>query len=133
MNQTKSRVLSSVGIPSIDAEHRNLQVLIDSLEASVKRRDDLDDVLRQFAEIFEIWHAHCQNEERLLKKRGSPRLAEMKAEHDRLRHRVAKLSEQYEADPEKFETGTAFSKIRRMAIRHVNEYDAPAFRDLSDK
>lgn len=129
MSGSEYSALESVGLPEIDHQHKNLQALIDDLVASILLGADQSDVLLWFDKVYDEWVSHCRSEEDVLEKRRSTRLAVMKAEHERIRKRVINLKNQYAADPQGFRDGTAVGEIRRLAIRHVAQYDVPEFND----
>jgi voltage-gated potassium channel len=82
----------SVGVPSIDEEHRMLIRLINELEAGIEDGTHREAVAKTFDSLVHYTVVHFQKEESLFEKYGYPERAEHVQEHRRFTARVMDLN-----------------------------------------
>ncbi len=122
--------LVETGFPEIDHQHQRLIDGLNHLIAGILTGENTAITLAAFDKICELWQNHCQSEEKVLESQGSPRVAVMKAEHDRILRRLEGFRRAFAEDPEVFRAGTDVGEIRRLAIRHFRQYDKVEFDGL---
>jgi hemerythrin-like metal-binding protein len=74
----------SVGDPAVDHEHRKLIDLVNRTAAAILDRHPAADIERGFGDLLQAISAHFALEERQMREAGYDRLAEHKADHERL-------------------------------------------------
>ena len=119
------------GFPEIDLQHQTLIETINHLIAGILTGEETVVSMAAFDNLCEFWQHHCRSEENVLEDQGSPRIAVMSAEHDRILRRLEGFRQAFAEDPEAFRSGTDVGEIRRLAIRHFKQYDKVEFDDLS--
>lgn len=92
---------TSVGVPVIDAEHRQLADLINRVYGAIKDRRPLDMLRPSLDELEAYAEQHFATEERLMRTHGVPVLAYdfHMEEHDNFRSHLASLRRDLEVDP----------------------------------
>ncbi|MEO8369246.1 MAG: bacteriohemerythrin [Candidatus Solibacter sp.] len=81
----------SVGIPEIDAQHRQLIELLGELSACVRKGDSRSLAPTALVKVISYAERHLQREELILRVRAYPGYATHKAEHDAYREKAAAL------------------------------------------
>lgn len=122
--------LIETGFPEIDHQHQRLIDEINHLIAGILTGENSKISLAAFDKVCERWQTHCRSEESVLEQQGSPRIAVMTAEHDRILRRLEGFRRAFAEDPEIFRAGTDVGEIRRLAIRHFKQYDKVEFDGL---
>jgi hemerythrin len=84
----------SVGIPQLDAQHRQIIDLLSEFKACVDSAEAGKLVPAALDKVNAYARYHFEHEELLLRVRGYPEYAEHKAEHDAYRQKVATLQSQ---------------------------------------
>ncbi len=84
----------SVGIVSIDKEHKHLVGLINKIELSSKNRDTRSVIFQVFEEIYEYVLVHFEHEEELFEKYDYPELLEHRKIHQEILDKVKDLDKQ---------------------------------------
>jgi hemerythrin len=87
----------AVGVAEIDAQHRELLDRVARLDVAA-RAHDLGEVARVLAYLHEYALRHFELEERIMRDRGYPALAEHRSEHEAFAVRLVKLQRDFERD-----------------------------------
>jgi len=88
----------SVGVASVDHEHRELIGLINELHAGLASHPTKDAVSRMLGEIHAKIAAHFALEERIMRERRYDQYADHKADHERLLDDIRDIMDRHEAD-----------------------------------
>lgn len=112
----------SVGIKSIDEEHKNLLRLINNLQTAVRYYTGEDFERRALGELMEYTKVHFAREEELMEKYEFPGYAEHKRQHDEMAARADKMVARYEQDAVgAMDEISTF--LRDWLINHINGTD----------
>lgn len=119
----------SIGVPAMDADHRDLLDMCNRYLEAVYGRENLEHLISLLDRIILRTQAHFQAEERMLDRHGYPGLAIHKAEHDRLLRDAEALS--YRMRTDQGETGlegivretTTF--LGSWLLEHIRHNDRP--------
>lgn len=84
----------SVGIVTIDKEHKHLVDLINKIDTSIERDETRSAINQVFDEMFEYVLSHFNHEEEIFEKYGYPGIAEHKKIHKELINQVKELDSQ---------------------------------------
>jgi hemerythrin len=113
----------SVGVPSIDAQHKKLvgmlNELYDAMQAG-KSQAVLGKVLKELAD-YTVYH--FQYEESLLAQTGYRASPEHKREHDELTKLVQEVSQKYEAGATPALSEEVLNFLRRWLFIHITGSD----------
>lgn len=112
----------SVGIDSIDAQHKTLIELINKLQNAVDFATGRDFELAALDELVNYTLTHFRYEEDLMKKHGYPSFEAHRAEHAKMVTRVDRLLEEYRAD-EDLAMRKALAFVKDWLINHINGTD----------
>ena len=80
-----------VGIGQIDAEHRNIAQLLNSIAEAMKAEPTREETGKLLDELIECTDSHFKSEEKLFLDHHYPRYEEHKKEHDNLRYAASRL------------------------------------------
>jgi hemerythrin-like metal-binding protein len=86
----------SIGIPSIDEQHKKLVSLINELHNAMLERKAKDVMGRIFEELIEYTRYHFSLEEEMLREHGHPEEANHANEHRVLAEKVFALKEEFD-------------------------------------
>ena len=89
----------SLGIPSIDAEHRDMINTINSAYATLQDEHNPGEVNRVLGEIHAQTSAHFALEERLMRMAGYAEYTGHKGSHEQLLDQIRDLMDVFSADP----------------------------------
>jgi len=87
----------SVGIASIDEQHKRLVMIVNDLHDAMLRREGRQALERTFAELTDYMDEHFAHEESLLDAHDYPDAEAHRTEHEQLAHKVDELRRQFEA------------------------------------
>lgn len=87
----------AIGIESVDYEHRQLIDLINALHGSLSAEVGKEDVLHFLGEVDARISAHFALEEREMRDLRYDRLAEHKADHERLLDQIRDIADAFES------------------------------------
>jgi hemerythrin len=87
----------SVGIASIDEEHKRLVAIINDLHGAMLRREGRQTLGETFARIVEYTEQHFTREEALFVEHGYADAESHQSEHRMMTEKVNELREQFEA------------------------------------
>lgn len=122
----------SVGIPSIDVQHKRLLSLINQLQTAVDYQTDDSFVDEALGELVDYTRTHFVYEEGLMKDNGYPLFEEHKKEHDAMVEQVKEFLERYKKNKEEtIEEVTKF--LKNWLISHINGTDKGYSSYLVDK
>jgi len=96
MSLIKWRDEFSLGIPSLDHEHRELIELINSLHEDLYHSHSKTSVMEFLGEIFAKVSAHFAHEETLMRDNDYPEYDEHKQDHERLLEEIRDLMDDFE-------------------------------------
>jgi hemerythrin len=108
----------SVGIDTIDADHKKLLDLVNELHAVVRKKESPANIGRVLRDLISYTDYHFQAEEQLLRLLRFPDLEHHKLVHDSLRKRVTELEERYRDCPEKAGV-KMFDFLSDWLMRHI--------------
>ncbi|HHH46978.1 MAG TPA: bacteriohemerythrin, partial [Thiotrichales bacterium] len=112
----------SVGIDSIDRQHRRLINLINQLQTAIDFAMDREFEREALDELVDYTRTHFSYEEELMREYGYPDFEAHRREHEGMIRKVENLLSSYERDPE----GTiqeAHDFLRDWLIHHIQGTD----------
>lgn len=86
----------SVGVPDVDAEHRDLIELINTLHESMQARDGSPDVMEFLGEIYARIASHFALEELIMRRHEYDEYREHKRDHEQLLEEIRDIMDDYE-------------------------------------
>ncbi|CAA7618069.1 bacteriohemerythrin [Magnetospirillum sp. UT-4] len=118
-----------LGLPAIDADHRDLLELCNEFLAAAQTGSAISQLAAILDRLVLRTRAHFVAEERLLDRHGYPGLAMHKAEHDRLLAQADNLKVRF-SDPAEGQdthrlTGEAADFLRFWLFDHIRTNDRP--------
>lgn len=113
----------SLGIASVDYEHRELIDLINDVHSRAQERADQDHVVAALGEIFARISAHFALEERVMRDANYAHLAEHKAEHEALLDEIRDIMDRVEEDG-RYDEHRLGEELERWFTRHFKTQDA---------
>lgn len=108
----------SVGIDTIDADHKKLLSLVNELHSVVRKKEPPDTVGRVLRDLLAYADYHFEAEEQLLRLIRYPDLDRHKEIHGKLKDQVAALEERYRDDPKKGSV-KMFDFLSDWLMRHI--------------
>lgn len=120
----------SVGVASVDHEHRELIELINATHENLLRAESPGAVLEFLGEIYGRIAAHFALEERLMRKKHYPQYAGHKADHERLLDDIREIMDDYE-DRASFDEQQLAGRLHAWFSGHFHEHDARLHRGLA--
>jgi hemerythrin len=123
-----------LGIPAMDAEHRQLLKLTNDFLTATREQAPFSRLARIMGELIARTRIHFQSEETMLDHAGYPGLAGHRATHARLLVDTQRLYERFsalEAAPDLDEeaartlTGEAAHFLQRWLVDHITTEDRP--------
>jgi hemerythrin-like metal-binding protein len=112
----------SVGIESIDQQHKKLINLINMLQTSVDYSTGEAFEQECLAAVVDYTKIHFVYEEGLMSKYGYPDFEAHKAQHQKMIDKVEELLAEYEKDPESA-MKNALDFLKQWLIKHINGTD----------
>ena len=128
----KDRYLSwndsySVGIESIDNDHKKLILLINNLQTSIDYKTDNEFEKQTLDEVVDYTKYHFTREEDLMEKNGYSDFVAHKAQHQKMIDKVTELVQAYEKDESKGIKAGAIESLlmylKSWLINHINGTD----------
>lgn len=113
----------SVGVASVDLEHRELIDLINALHALIGDSASADDVVSMLGEIFAQISAHFALEEKYMRETRYPLLDEHKGDHEVLLDQLRDIMELVDVDGSYNEQGLS-EDLERWFTEHFATHDA---------
>ena len=112
----------SVGIESIDQQHKNLINLINMLQTTVDYSTGEEFERECLAAVVDYTKTHFVYEEGLMSKYGYPDFEAHKAQHQKMIDKINDLLAAYEEHPESA-MKNALDFLKQWLIRHINGTD----------
>ncbi len=122
----------SVGIDSIDQQHRRLVNLINQLQTAVKYSTGEEFEREALDELVDYTRTHFKYEEKLMEQNDYPDFEQHKAQHEMMIKKVKQVLAEYEHEPETA-MNNAVSFLKGWLINHINGTDQQYSRYLIDK
>lgn len=111
-----------LGVPSIDAQHRNLVDLINDLYAVRANGEGRDALLRVLNRLVDYTFDHFQHEEDMLRRFEYPEFDGHSRKHESLRERVRGLKQGFDLGESNVE-GRLFGLLKEWLVTHILEED----------
>jgi len=112
----------SVGIPSIDDQHKRLLGLINQLQTAVDYQTDDAFTNEALGELVDYTRTHFVYEEKLMQDNGYPDFEAHRKEHEAMVEQVGHFLERYKQDRDAtIEEVTGF--LKNWLINHINGTD----------
>lgn len=121
----------SVGVAEVDYEHRELIELINSLHATMQNGATGDHIIATLGEIFAQIAAHFALEEKMMRVRRYPSLAEHKQDHETLLDDLRDIMDEVEYDGV-FDESQLASDLERWFSDHFRTHDAKLHQSRHD-
>lgn len=122
----------SVGIESIDMQHKKLLGLINNLQTAVNYKTDTAFELETLDELVNYTRTHFKYEEDMMEQNDYPHFMTHRAEHERMIARVDEVLQEYQRDKEAA-MQNAIDFLRNWLINHINGTDKQYSSFLIDK
>lgn len=122
----------SVGIESIDNQHRKLVGLINSLQTAVDYSTGEEFERQALEELVDYTRTHFKYEEGLMEQHGYPDFEPHRAEHERMIAQVGEVMEAYRQDQDNA-MQNAITFLKNWLINHINGTDQQYSQFLIDK
>jgi len=122
----------SVGIGSIDQQHRKLVGLINQLATAVDYSTGKEFEQEALNELVDYTKTHFSYEEGLMETNGYPDFAAHKAQHQEMIRKVEEVLAEYAKDPDTA-MNNAKVYLQDWLIKHINGTDKQYSRFLIDK
>lgn len=114
----------NVGIPEIDAQHRELFFRLDKLEAALKEGKGREIIINTFHFLDQYVHLHFNAEEQLQKAHNYPHLIMHASEHTAFKKRLRELEDRLVSEePSEQLAAHAHVFLTQWLISHVTDLD----------
>ena len=123
MNLMRWRPSFSLGVPSVDQEHREMIELINGVYRAFSGQTDADGIEAMLGEIHAAIGAHFALEERLMRAASYPEYAVHKQDHESLLEQIRDLMDDYVADPGRGRL-LLQARLSEWFERHFASFDA---------
>lgn len=112
----------SVGIESIDNDHKKLLSLINNLQTSALYYTGEEFDRQALKELLNYTEYHFKREEKLMEENGYPDFAAHKAQHQKMTEKIKEMVTTYEQDDEQTILELA-QFLRNWLVNHINGSD----------
>ena len=113
----------SVGVPSLDRDHRHLMELLNQLHEVIRRNDAREVIGAVLVELIHYTEHHFSAEEQLMAEAGFPGLDAHRQTHDRLRHSVRDYEAEFRDDPRNVIAAELFEFLCDWLLHHIKTED----------
>lgn len=113
----------SLGVESVDVEHREMIALINSLDASMQQGASQDTVVETLGEIYARISAHFALEEKIMREAGYEHFSSHKADHERLLDRLLNVIDSVDEEGS-YERATLSDYLNGWFSVHFRVHDA---------
>jgi hemerythrin-like metal-binding protein len=113
----------SIGVPSIDADHRQLIDLINAVEAVVEQKAPSADIERVLAQLAQYVTFHFGREEEMMRKAGYPGLTLHELLHEEFSQRVCQLTAQQFLSNDLAYSKELLGFLSAWLIEHIQQKD----------
>lgn len=100
MSLMQWRVNYSVGVQSMDDEHRELIELINNLYSKLRQETENEEIERRLGDIVAAISMHFALEERLMRAHEYAEYAAHKEDHEELLDQIYELADEFLSDPD---------------------------------
>lgn len=121
----------SVGIASMDFEHRNMIKMINEIHDELMQHNDPDSIEQFLGDIHAAINAHFALEERMMKDAGYGEYEAHKNDHEELLDQIRDLMDEFSADPE-VGFGLLKENLAEWFEEHFASFDARLHGQLGD-
>ncbi len=122
----------SVGVESMDFEHRNMIAMINEIYDEMKERRDADSVEQFLGDIHAAISAHFALEERMMREAGYAEFEAHKEDHEELLDQIRDMMDAFRLDPDNgFEL--LRDKLADWFAVHFGSFDARLHGELAGK
>jgi|GEM_PF-767233 len=118
-------IVKSVGIPDLDAEHRQLAVLVLWLVECLKNQQEMKGNL--YLTLYQAAATHFQHEEKLIAAHSLPGLEMHREQHNKFLSSIRVFIDDWERSDTHYVSVENLQIILGWWITHINEIDAPCF------
>ena len=122
----------SVGVPSVDVEHRDLIELINDLHCRMGEAAAFAEVVDALGEIFAQISAHFALEEKHMREYGYDAFPEHKHDHEALLDALRDIMDRVEDDGD-YDEERLSAELQSWFTEHFATHDARLHRLLGDK
>jgi hemerythrin len=113
----------SVGIPEVDAEHRQFIRLVDELNDAIIRRMDVAEIKKRLQAILDDAMAHFDHEAALFREWNYPEAAEHEEKHARIALTLREMMSRLQTDATEYEWVEAGLAVKKIVIDHLLSED----------
>ena len=113
----------SVGVVSVDYEHRQLIELIGAFQRKIEEDDSIDVKLEYLGETYAQISAHFALEEKIMRESHYERYEDHKSDHERLLDQLRDIMDATE-DDQQIDNETLGAELETWFSRHFQEKDA---------
>lgn len=108
-----------LGIPALDADHKKLVGLLNTLHYAVIAGGDWDSIGRLLDDLIDYTQTHFAREEALMERTGYPDLQRHRDAHERLARKMQEYYATFIEDPEAFEMDAFYDFVSDWLLHHV--------------
>jgi len=119
----------SLGVPSIDHEHREMVALINEIFVRIET-GDTETVADDLGEIYAHISAHFALEEEIMRREGYDQFDDHKADHERLLDDIREIMDAYEDGSYSDRKDVFADRLQRWFVDHFKTKDARLHRRL---
>ncbi len=109
----------SVGVESIDTDHKVLISLLNQLSDAIHGSESTEAVRRVLDALLDYTEYHFNREEQLMETAGYPDLESHKRTHATLRAQVADIRDRYVRNPESIHAREVLAFLRNWLTSHI--------------
>ncbi len=119
----------TIGVPEVDAEHRELIALINAAHEEMLRDGSPDSVTRFLGEIHTRIAAHFALEEKVMRAEKYDQLSQHKADHERLLDDIRDIMDAYD-DGRLYDEPQFAQALSAWFVGHFSSHDARLHKHL---
>lgn len=123
----------SIGIASVDHEHRQMIDLINNLHGRLTAEAPKEEIRRFFGEIDAKIAAHFALEEKEMRDFRYDQFEDHKADHERLLDEIRDIAEAFESEADTEFSETLGPRLREWFTEHFSSKDARLHRFLAER
>lgn len=123
----------SIGIPSVDYEHKGMIRMINQLHEELSARPSRDTVADFLGEIHALISAHFALEEKEMREIGYDGFDDHKDDHERLLDEIRDIMDTFEADDTADYAEDLSRRLETWFTEHFRTKDARLHRYLKDR
>lgn len=120
----------SLGIASVDHEHREMVGLINTLYDQLDEGADHEEILEFLGEIYIKISSHFALEERVMREKNYAHYAEHKKDHEALLDEILEISDNFEEGDFGKVEGELAERLEKWFLVHFQTHDARLHKEL---